>query len=400
MKQENRSYILLALLFGILVTLLLLKPDPVDWKPTFSSRDKVPFGSKAVVNCLEDVFPGNPVTVLRIPPAESAGKIHAVAVPDSLPVNYVFIQEDFSPDRFDAMSLLSLAEKGHNVFISARSVSGLMADTLGVFVESRAFDPAAVFTGDSDTLSMRVSGCDKLFVMKPGDNDMQVICSDESLFSSWGTTSDSVPVFVSREWGEGRIFIHSVPLAFTNYYLLFQDNAEYVSRCFSFMPNGPVLWDEYYKQGREESVTPLRVILANPPLRMAFWVLLSFCLVYILFQSKRRQRVIPVVEPFANTTLQFVSSVAALYRNRADHSAIARKQVVYFSERMRMHYRVSPDFTSAASAAELAAVSGAEPDLVKELFGRCLYFMSSERISEKELLEFNRLLNRFRKQTT
>lgn len=400
MKQETKSYILLALLFGLLVTVLLLKPEPVDWRPTFSSRDKVPFGSRAVVNCLEDIFPGNPVTVLRIPPSESAGKIQAVAPSDSRPVNYLFVQSDFSPGRQDALSLLNLAEKGHNVFVSARSVSGLFADTLGVSIEPRAFDPAAVFKGKSDTLLLTLSGSDQAFAMKPGDNDMQVVCRDEKLFSVLGRASDSVPVFVSRKWGEGRIFIHSVPLAFTNYYLLFQDNAEYVSRCFSFMPNGPVLWDEYYKQGREEAVTPLRVILANPPLRAALWVLFIFTLIYIVFQSKRRQRVIPVIEPLANTTLQFVSTVAALYRSRADHAAIARKQVFFLSERIRMRYRINPDFSSSASVAELAAVSGAEHDLVKELFARCLYFMSAEHISEKELLEFNRLLNRFLQQSS
>jgi hypothetical protein len=247
---------------------------------------------------------------------------------------------------------------------------------------------------------LTLSDSDQAFVMKPGDNDMRVVCRDEKLFSVLGRASDSVPVFVGREWGAGRIFIHSVPLAFTNYYLLFQDNAEYVSRCFSFMPNGPVLWDEYYKQGREEAVTPLRVILANPPLRAALWILLIFTLIYIVFQSKRRQRVIPVIEPFANTTLQFVSTVAALYRNRADHAAIARKQVFFLSERIRLRYRINPDFSSPASAAELAAVSGAETELVRELFERCRYFLTAGRISDKELLEFNRLLNRFGRQSS
>lgn len=398
MKREQGIYLLLALLFGLLVLILVLKPEPISWNTTLSARDKIPYGSRAVVECLEDVFPGNPVVQLRIPPSEAEAKINSVA--HALHVNYVFIQPDFYCDRFDALSLLSLAEKGHNVFISARSVSGLLADTLGVSVGPLPYE-LTLFTDAGDTLFMSVAGTDTLYAMKLGDNDFRVLMDGGSLFQELGnTTPGEFPIFVGRKWGKGHIFIHAVPLAFTNYYLFRPGHADYVSRCLSVMPNGPVLWDEFYKQGREEAGTPLRVILTHPSLRYALAVILIFSLLFIVIQGKRRQRVIPVIEPFANTTLQFVTSVAALYRSRADHAAIIRKQIGFFSDQVRRRYRISPDFSSPASADELATVSGADKQLLQTLYRQCMYYSSASRVTEKELLEFNRLLNRFRDQTS
>ena len=399
MKREKTIPLLLVLLFGLLVLILILKPEPISWNTTLSAKDKIPYGSRAVVECLEDVFPGNPILQLRIPPSEAEAKINSVAPADSIPVNYIFIQPDFYCDRFDALSLLSLAEKGHNVFISARSVSGLLADTLGVSVEPLPFE-LTLLTDGGDTLFMSVTGTDTLYAMKPGDNDLRVVVDDESLFEVSGKSDGLHPIFVSRKWGKGHIFIHAVPLAFSNYYLLFRHNADYVSRCLSVMPNGPVLWDEFYKQGRRETGTPLRVILAHPSLRYALAVVLIFSFLFILIQGKRRQRVIPVIEPFANTTLQFVSSVAALYRSRADHAAIVRKQIGFFSDQVRRRYRLSPDFSSPASADELATISGADKQLLQTLYAQCMYYSSASRVTEKELMEFNRLLNSFREQTS
>ncbi len=399
MKREKTIPVLLVLLFGLLVLILVLKPEPISWNTTLSARDKIPYGSRAVVECLEDVFPGNPVVQLRIPPSEAEAKINSVAPADSIPVNYIFIQPDFYCDRFDALSLLSLTEKGHNVFISARSVSGLLADTLGVSVESLPFE-LTLLTDDADTLFMSVAGTDTLYAMKPGDNDLKVVMDDESLFRVSGKSDGLHPIFVSRNWGKGHIFIHAVPMAFTNYYIFRPGHADYVSRCLSVMPNGPVLWDEFYKQGRGEAGTPLRVILTHPSLRYALAVVLIFSFLFILIQGKRRQRVIPVIEPFANTTLQFVTSVAALYRSRADHADIVRKQIGFFSDQVRRRYRISPDFASSASVDELAIASGADKQLLQTLYRRCMYYSSASRVTEKELLEFNRLLNRFREQTS
>jgi hypothetical protein len=67
---------------------------------------------------------------------------------------------------------------------------------------------------------------------------------------------------------------------------------------------------------------------------------------------------------------------------------------------VRRRYRISPDFSSSASAEELAMVSGADRQLLQRLYQQCLYYSSATRITEKELLEFNRLLNRFREETS
>jgi hypothetical protein len=51
------------------------------------------------------------------------------------------------------------------------------------------------------------------------------------------------------------------------------------------------------------SMSPMRFILNNPPLRYAWYLLLLGLLIFVLFNAKRKQRIVPVIEPLKNTSL-------------------------------------------------------------------------------------------------
>jgi len=62
--------------------------------------------------------------------------------------------------------------------------------------------------------------------------------------------------------------------------------------------------------------TPLKYILSQESLKWAYYILIVSIIVYIIFQGKRKQRVIPLIPPLKNTTLEFVRIIASCTSSR------------------------------------------------------------------------------------
>ena len=82
------------------------------------------------------------------------------------------------------------------------------------------------------------------------------------------------------------------------------------------------LWDVFENdQGEgdgESSDSAWSYIMKQESLRWGFWVLIISLLLYAIFEAKRTQRIIPVVKPLPNTTLDFTNTVGRLYFQQAD----------------------------------------------------------------------------------
>ena len=81
-----------------------------------------------------------------------------------------------------------------------------------------------------------------------------------------------------------------------------------------------------------------RYIFTQPALTWAYYLVLIGLLFYALFAGKRTQRVIPVVEPPRNTSLEFAQTVGRLYFQQGDHDNLARKKIQYFLAGLRERY--------------------------------------------------------------
>jgi len=64
-------------------------------------------------------------------------------------------------------------------------------------------------------------------------------------------------------------------------------------------------------------------------------------ILFVLFEMKRRQRIIPVIAPLRNTTLDFVQTVGNVYFNQRDNKNIAIKKITYFLEFVRSNFFLS-----------------------------------------------------------
>lgn len=398
MKQD-RIYIILVLgLFLLLMVFLWMQPTEISWNHTYTKKDTQPFASKAVYELLGyDVFPGQTVTPLYIPASELERDLR----PDSASgktMNYLLIRDMVSFDEYDTKALCQLADAGNHIFVSGQYAYGPLADTLGISTQYQAWNGQDIFA-DPDTIRLNFHApfnVERSYGMRPGDNTMYIYIPDSVKdVEVLGRNSLSNPVFVKKRLGRGYIYFHSVPLAFTNYYLLQAGNSGYVSRCFSHLPVAPVYWDEYYKVGRQGASTPIRVLLQHPALKMAWILILLFGLLYMLFQSKRRQRIIPVLKPFENSTLQFVGTVARLYYNRGDHTSLAKKKVTYFLERLRLRYQMPVDLLDPACMEAIGSRAGVDAETTKAVFAFTHHIRMANNVSERELIDYNKKVEEF-----
>ncbi len=137
--------------------------------------------------------------------------------------------------------------------------------------------------------------------------------------------------------GKGNLYIHSVPNIFTNYNLL-KAERDYIFKCLSYLNIRDVIWDEYYKEVNKYQSTPIRYILSQPSLKWAYFTLIISLIFFVIFRGRRDQRVIPIIKPLSNTTLEFVETVGNLYFKQSNHKNIADKKITYFLDYIRIKY--------------------------------------------------------------
>ena len=204
------------------------------------------------------------------------------------------------------------------------------------------------------------------------------------------------PVLIKIPRGEGNLFLCSVALAFTNNYLLSDKNHKFVSSALSYLPDEDLVWTEYYQLGRMEPLTPLRFLLSSEPLKWALYLTVFSLLFFIIFESKRRQRIIPVITPLKNTTLEFIGTIANLYFQKKDHKSIAEKRINFFLEKIRSHYFLNLNRGDSDFIEKLVHKSGNDEELVKQLFYQINTIRTQPTITEEELLTLSKRIDDFK----
>jgi hypothetical protein len=173
---------------------------------------------------------------------------------------------------------------------------------------------------------------------------------------------------------------------------------EYASKVLSYLPIRTTVWDGYYKPDRFINTSPMRYILSQASLRSGYYLLLITLLLYLLVESKRRQRVIPIVIPLENRSLQFVKTVGSLYFKQQNNADLARKKLIFFKEFLREHYFITTISSSSDCIATIVEKSGVSSDLVKQLLKSADYFETTQKVADGVLIELNLKMEMFYKQ--
>ncbi|BDD10416.1 hypothetical protein FUAX_28480 [Fulvitalea axinellae] len=126
---------------------------------------------------------------------------------------------------------------------------------------------------------------------------------------------------IKLHYGEGEIIVAQNPRPLTNYFLKDSVGAEFASLLLSSLQDGPVFLDAYSHNYRVSfnlggaQRTPLSYVLSKPQLRSAIYLVLVLALLYVVFESRRKHKAIPLVEAPENSSKAFVENIAQLYYN-------------------------------------------------------------------------------------
>lgn len=387
MKGYRRYIAFVLLLFGVLVLLDYFRPNPVDWTRSFSNKDKIPFGTYALYELLPDIFENETVELVRQPVFNHLQDTTRTG-------NYIFISQSFMTDSLDTNLLLDFVARGNQVFIAAEWFTPNLADTLGFY--TGILDDT---NPDSTALSFTSPSLQKKYTYPPNNDIRYIELNDSVSYTPLGQNGAGMLNFMQLPFGEGSFYISTVPLAFTNYSLLTLNESEYAATALSYLPVQPVFWDEYQKQGRFENNSVFRVLMSHQSLKWAYYLALFTLLLFLLFKSKRTQRIIPVIEPPRNTTLDFVKVIGSLYYNHGNHKNIAQKKIAFFQEYLRTHYNISGNKWNNEMLERVVTKSGAEQGLVTTIFNLIESIRQSNNIGEQTLMILNVNLEEFYKQT-
>ncbi|RSK45658.1 DUF4350 domain-containing protein [Hymenobacter perfusus] len=328
---------------------------------------------------------------------------------DYQPATYLFVANSFELSRQDCRSLLRHIARGNDVLIAAENFDSFFADTVGfktsVYTPSiklRKTSAKALLANDS----VRLQFSNPTLATKAGvrlpllaaSSRLQAKQNIADKATQLATDEQGQPVLLRVPHGRGHLYLCSVPLAFSNYYLLQPRTSNFAFSSLSYLPTGrTVWWDEYQKQGRRGEQSLLRVLLEHEALRYAMYLTLAVAILFVGIEARRRQRVIPILKPLPNTTLLFTRTVAGLYRQGSSHALIAEKKIGLFLEHLRTRYHEPAlDLTDADTRERLSQKSGVARQEIDALVRRINFLLTAPQISDTELLNLNKAILAFR----
>lgn len=395
--------IFITVLLGIIVT-EIVRPKPLNWSPSYTAGDKIPFGCFVVFNELSTLFLEKEVTSVNQSIYEVLTELDTVSKS-----NYLLINDGLSFDEQEYDQLLAYVTKGNDVFMASSHFGGYLSDTLNLRVDSN-------YTILEDTVSLSLTNPKfkaRKFPYTKGMYNRHFssvdtlkttilghISFNQETFSVDGAAekySIKKPNFIKVQFGEGDFYLNANPLAYTNFYML-GGNEDYVANTFSYLKNHDTLfWDNYKKSGRVVIDSPMRFVLNQAALKWAYYLTLLGVLCFFIFRTKREQRIIPVIEPLENSSVEFARTVGSLYYQHKDYTNLISKKINYFLEFVRSQYYINTTTISEKTIKDLASKSGKPLADVKNLIDLISHLKNNSQHTEHELIELNKKITSFKK---
>jgi hypothetical protein len=184
---------------------------------------------------------------------------------------------------------------------------------------------------------------------------------------------------------------------FTNFQLLKNKNYQYTQELLSVIPNDEsVFWYTYdFNERINHQQSFMKVILKYDSLRWAWYFILMGFIFYMFFNAKRKQRVVPIITPLPNTTVDFTKTIANLYFQEKDYKDILNKKIVFFLEKIRQEYYIDTQTLNEDFVKKLHQKSGKDKELIEKIIININKYKIQYIVSENNLLSFNQLLEDF-----
>ena len=391
MKKDLKYVIYLTFFIGIYIAIQLLSPQSRNWNVTLAHADKDPYGAYVLDALLPSVFDSinkTSLTFYELLPGQATG------------FTLLSLSTSLNLEKADTDALLDYIARGNTAFLSAHYFGGKLADTLRLQTTDPLFASQEMALPEDTTF---------LYFSNPLLDTMKRYRyrNDQvrNYFSTYDTTrttrvasnAHQRPVTLNMAIGQGHLYLNCTPMVFTNINMLSHSNNNFVSTSLSYLNSKNLNWTAFYQLGRMEAATPLRFILSQEPLAWAYYLLISSLLLFLVFEAKRKQRIIPVILPPRNTTMDFVSTLGNLYFQRADHKNLAQKKIVFFQDFLRSRYYLDARLSGEEYIKVVAHKTGNSEIATSLLFDLIKKAQEKKELTADELVALNKQIEDFTK---
>ncbi len=396
--MDKTLKIYLSVLLGVIVLIVIIdsaRTKPTNWSQTFSLDEKRPMDLYVFNREVEKIFPENRMKRVMVTPYEYLSENEDSA-------SFLIINPNVY-DQIDSL-LLDRVSKGSNLWISAENFVRFLTDTIHSSY-SDADPNINLQLIDSVKLTLSMSDWrQKHFYLSHINN----LYAFDELDSSTTTILGSMevhkgkmyPNYIRVKFGKGSIFLHNQPEVFTNFALLESNSsADYVAHILSYIPDDkPVVWfvkDQTINRDVPVNQSALSVVFRYPALRMTWLLFIYGMFLYLLFNAKRRQRIVPVIKPLKNTTVEFIQTIGNLYFQEGDDMNIVEKKIIYFLDRIRQKYFLDTSKLDDSFIEKLQSKSGKDKELITSIIMHINYFEKNKNATRNDLINLNKRMEEF-----
>lgn len=396
--KDLKIYLIIG--FSLLIVYCVMqynRPKPVDWNTSYLDSDKIPYGTFILYHQLNDLFPGATVRASQQPIYNTL--TNAVGENIFRAGSYLIVAPKVTIDQYDYQQLVNYMKKGNAVFIASFYLNRFLRDTLKLKINSEPnflIDKKAKIQFINPALNSR-----KTYAFDRQIGNQYFSKLDTSRAVVLGKNQLNHANFVRYAFGKGFLYLLPTPDYFINYNLLQAAGNDYAAKALSYLnPKGEIVWDEYETAGTAGTDnSPMRVFLSHSELRWAYYIALFSLLFFVLYEMKRRQRIIPIADPLRNTTVEFVQVVGQVYYQQHNNLNIATKKVTFLLEHIRSHYQLKTNSLDQDFTQNLIQKSGAEESLIREILKYIDFVQTGKQLSDKEIISFNYLTEQFYQQS-
>ena len=356
MSRTFKIYGAVLFLILLLIGLLELSKNPsLNWQKNFDPEQKSPFGLFVFAQEANQIL-NSKLRMEKMTPFDYYSDRRTTE-----PHNILIVQRSL-----DVPSWKKIHEQvaaGSTLFMAATDFPHYLKDTL-------TFRTAMTGFGSESTLKLTDKKLrkDSLFLDKlPSRSGFALFSKKHEILGSATTDEYEAGInFLKIPHGKGFFYLHSEPLFLTNYYLLKNPgSSKYAENVLGYLPDQQTVW---FVEGKKSSSSAgeLSFILSQPALRYAWWLFLAGLLIFAIFNIKRKQRRIPIIEPKRNKSVEFVQSIGNLYLQEGDFHEMMAKKAQYFLHHVRQDLMLDTTELNEEFMNKLQVKTGADPEKIRK----------------------------------
>ena len=396
MNRKVTLYIVfLVMVIGLIIFLDYNRPKPINWTPTYSVNDKIPFGLYVLDKEAPTLFKGSEIKKLSVTPYEYFEQQYDYDNSKyRIKGSFINIDSKSRIDNESAKELLYFAEHGNTVFLSMTEFPKFLMDTLKIEA------PNSFYYKDSIAFSMKneKAGSEKQFFSEGISftyfESVDTLATTILGYQEIDTLKQAN--FIKVRFGNGCFLFHTQPEVFTNFHLLKGNHYKYAQEVLSYLPQENVYWSTKSYLGGEESGSLLRYILKQPGLKWALYIGLIGLAVFIFFNARRKQRVIPEISPLKNTTVDFTKTIGNLYYQEGNHHTIIEKKIIYFLEHIRTEYLIDTYSLDEEFIEKLHQKTGKPVEDIQKAVSLIKKYRHQFQSTEADVIEINNAIENLR----